>query len=219
MMGGIFSLAVLISGRGSNLKSLIENAQNYSVTHVFSDNPEASGNKIATDHGVELFTTKASDFDSKERFLKYFFEKVESCNCDLICLAGFMRIVPTEFIKRNGNKIINIHPSLLPDLPGLKTHERALKENRLEHGCTVHYVDSGIDTGPRIAQAKVPVMPDDTFETLASRVIQREHEIYPWVASGIATREITLKNGGVNYSERLIKEAQMKNFILPGVPL
>jgi len=217
-MGGIFSLAVLISGRGSNLKSLIENAQNYSVTHVFSDNPEAPGNQIARDHGVELHTFKASDFDSKERFLTDFFAKVESSNSDLICLAGFMRIVPKEFIKRNGGKIINIHPSLLPDLPGLKTHERALQEKRIEHGCTVHYVDSGIDTGPRIAQAKVAVLPDDTFETLASRVIQREHEIYPWVVSGIASGEITHKNREVNYSEKFIKEALMKNFILPGIP-
>lgn len=215
-MSGIFSLAVLISGRGSNLKALIEKAQNYSVTHVFSDNPEAPGLSFAKDAGIKATVFSRADFASKDALLTSIFAAVAKAPVNLIALAGFMRIVPADFIASNRGRIVNIHPSLLPDLPGLRTHERAIAEKRKEHGCTVHFVDEGIDTGSRVAQAKVQVLPSDTFESLASRVIEREHELYPWVVSGIASGAINFKSGKVEFSESIKKDAKIRDFILPG---
>ncbi len=180
------SIAVLISGRGSNLLNLLENAKNYKIIAVYSNRADALGLEHAKKFQIPYFVfAKDLNFTSKEQKIKLF-EHIENLNPDLIALAGFMSIVPATFTQKFARRIINIHPALLPKFPGLDTHQRAIDANETEHGCTVHYVDEGIDTGEIIAQASCQVLPNDTEAILASRVLKLEHEIYPKVLNKIS---------------------------------
>jgi phosphoribosylglycinamide formyltransferase-1 len=135
---------------------------------------------------------------------------------DLVVLAGFMQIVAPEFLAAFPRRVINIHPALLPKFPGLDTHARALAAHESAHGCTVHVVDAGIDTGDIIAQAAVPVSPDDTAETLGKRVLTREHVLYPWVVNEIARGEIGLDYSPVTFTPNAQRAATVLDFNLPG---
>lgn len=208
-------VAVLISGRGSNLKSLIENARDYEIIAVLSNNPEAPGLKIAAASQIPCFSFGKRAYGDSTGQKRAILEKLKALNPDLIALAGFMMILTPDFIERFPNRMINIHPALLPKYPGLDTHNRALQAQDTEHGCTVHIVDAGLDTGKIIAQATVPVMPGDTEETLAARVLAREHEIYPWVLASLASGGIGLNVTSVEYGVDTRSDAKLRRFLLP----
>lgn len=168
-------LAVLISGRGSNLEAIQKNIETgilkgaAVIEVVITNKKEAVGLVFAQEHGLKTVVC-ASEKDILETLIHY--------PIDLVCLAGFMRIISPEFVRKYPNKIINIHPTLLPKYPGLHVHEKVIAAKETESGCTVHYVDEGVDTGKVIAQAKVPVLPEDSPETLAARILKVEHVLY-----------------------------------------
>jgi phosphoribosylglycinamide formyltransferase 1 len=189
-------VAVLISGRGSNMASLIEAAQasDYpaEIALVVSNRPDAAGLALATKAGVPTALVDHTRFGKdREAFERALQAALDEHRIELICLAGFMRLFTPWFVERWSGRMLNIHPALLPAFKGLNTHERALAAGVKTHGATVHLVVPDMDSGPIIAQAEVPVLADDTPETLAQRVLAVEHRIYPEalrrVAEGIAT--------------------------------
>ncbi len=173
------SLVILISGRGSNMRALLEARLPVRVAAVISNNPEAAGLKIAKMYDVETRIVDHRTYPNREAFDMALAKKIDFYRPSLIALAGFMRMLGDGFVNQYEGKIMNIHPSLLPAFPGLGTHEWALEEGVRIHGCTVHFVTPKMDHGPIIIQAAVRVLPDDTNKTLAARVLQQEHRIYP----------------------------------------
>lgn len=149
------------------------------IVGVLSNKAAAPGLEIAASHGIATASLAQSKFPSREMFEDTMTLMLESWEVDYVCLAGFMRVLGEDFVNRWAGRMINIHPSLLPDYKGLDTHARVLAAGETEHGCTVHYVSPGLDEGEAILQARVPVLPDDTEETLAARVLAEEHRIYP----------------------------------------
>lgn len=176
------ALGILISGNGSNLQAIIDNSASGAIDAeikvVISDNREAFGIKRAKKAGIETIVYKRSDFASKKEFETVIADTLKSHKVDLICLAGFMRVLSPVFLKNFPDKIINIHPALLPSFPGLHAQKQALDYGVKVSGCTVHFVDEGTDTGPIIMQSVVHVKPDDTEETLSERILEEEHRIY-----------------------------------------
>lgn len=176
-------VAILISGRGSNMLALIEAAKSEDypaeIVGVFSNRARAAGLEAALAEGIPTATLAQSQFDTRLDFENALTGILEGWHVDIVCLAGFMRILTPEFTEHWAGRIINIHPSLLPDFRGLDTHARALAAKVDEHGCTVHFVTPGLDEGPAILQARIPVLPDDTPESLAARVLVEEHKLYP----------------------------------------
>jgi phosphoribosylglycinamide formyltransferase 1 len=175
--------AVFISGRGSNLSALIEAARapDYpaEIALVFSNKEDAAGLQIARDAGVPIKVISHKVFASREEFDAAIDAALRAAGIELIAEAGFMRIHSEWFVKRWEGRMINIHPSLLPLFPGIRVHQQALDAGVTESGCTVHYMVPELDAGPIIAQARVPVLPGDTAETLAARVLVEEHKLYP----------------------------------------
>ena len=182
------SLVILISGRGSNMEALIEAKLPGRIAAVISNRPDASGLEIARRHGLETIVLDQLSYSGREAFDDALAQTIDAYKPDLIALAGFMRILGDNFANRYQGKLINVHPSLLPAFPGLHTHRRALQEGVKIHGCTVHFVTAQMDCGPIIVQAAVQVLPDDTEQTLAARVLRQEHLIYPkavrWLMEG-----------------------------------
>lgn len=176
-------IAVLISGRGTNMQALLAAAQDpdypAEIVLVASNNPEAAGLAIAEAAGIETDVIDHRDYDTREAFEEALDSTIRMYDARIVCLAGFMRILTPWFTERWRDLLINIHPSLLPAFKGLHTHERALEAGVRIHGCTVHYVRPEMDDGPIIGQAAVPVLPDDTPETLGARVLAAEHKLYP----------------------------------------
>ena len=207
-----FSILVFISGRGSNLKSILENADNYQVSGILSNNKDALGISYGKENNIPTYVFDKSDYSSLKDQKKAILEKVKELNPDLIALAGFMQIIQPEFIEEFYGKLVNIHPSLLPKFQGLDTHKRALEAKETHHGCSVHYVDTGIDTGPLIAQAKVDIIENDTEDSLSSRVLDFEHKIYPWALNMLASKQISLVNGKLTYQNEAITEAKNLGF-------
>ena len=177
------SMAVLISGRGSNLRAILESPAGEHVSAVISDNPQAAGLQTAKAHGKTVHVVSPKDFTSAEEWTRQLLAVLREVNPKLVALAGFMRVLPPSVVRAYSGRMINIHPSLLPQFRGLDTHARALAAGAAEHGCTVHYVDEGVDTGEIIAQAKVSVLPDDDEDSLAARVLKEEHRLYPKIIS------------------------------------
>jgi len=175
--------AVLISGRGSNLAALIaaSNAADYpaEIALVLADNPDAAGLARARQAKITTSTVDRRSFKSKEDFEARVDSTLRKARIELICLAGFMRLLSPDFVEAWRDRIINIHPSLLPLFPGLDTHARALAAGIRIHGATVHFVRAEMDSGPIIAQGAVPVLADDTPARLAERVLKVEHRVYP----------------------------------------
>ena len=176
-------VGILISGRGSNMSALIEAARapDYpaEIVGVLSNRAAAPGLAIAAAEGIATASLAQSKFPSRDMFEDVMTQTLESWDTDIVCLAGFMRILGEDFTRRWAGRMINIHPSLLPRYKGLHTHERALADGATTHGCTVHFVTPGLDEGAPILQAEVPVLPGDTANTLAARVLVEEHRIYP----------------------------------------
>jgi phosphoribosylglycinamide formyltransferase-1 len=176
-------VAVLISGRGSNLQSLLD-AQTpdcaYRISFVLSNRPDAGGLGRAEMAGVATSVIDHTAFgNDRAAFEAALDARLLDAGIDVVALAGFMRVLTPWFVRRWGPRMINIHPSLLPLFPGLQTHARALDAGVKLHGCTVHWVTEGVDEGAIIGQAAVPVLKGDTPETLAARVLQAEHRLYP----------------------------------------
>jgi phosphoribosylglycinamide formyltransferase-1 len=177
-------VAVLISGRGSNMAALIEaaKAEDYpaEIVLVVSNRPEALGLSRAREAGIATAVVDHKLFgENREAFEHALDAKLDDCRTDIVCLAGFLRLFTPWFVSRWSGRLLNIHPALLPQFKGLDTHRRALEAGVKQHGATVHFVAAEVDSGPIIAQEAVPVVPDDTEETLARRVLEVEHRIYP----------------------------------------
>ncbi len=173
----------MISGRGSNLAAII--AAGLPVSSVVSSSARADGLRIARMHGISCAAIERSAFADAAGWEDAMAGFIEAVGSELVALAGFMRILSESFISRCGGRIVNIHPSLLPDLPGRNTHARALAEGRTEHGCSVHWVAPAVDAGPVISQARVAVLPADTPASLARRVRKQEHRLYPQALADI----------------------------------
>nr|VFJ60910.1 MAG: formyltetrahydrofolate-dependent phosphoribosylglycinamide formyltransferase [Candidatus Kentron sp. DK] len=177
-----FPIVVLISGRGSNLQAIIDAADRdlpVEIRAVISNQPDAFGLERARRAGIGTAVLSHRSFSSREAFDAALQSAIEKFEPRLVVLAGFMRILTPGFVRHFAGRLINIHPALLPQLPGLDTHERAIAAGLKEHGATVHFVTEEVDAGPIIAQAKVPVLPGDTPDTLAGRVLVEEHRIFP----------------------------------------
>ena len=186
-------ITVLISGRGSNMAAVIDACIDGriegAVTQVISNRPDAAGLDIARDHGIATTVVDHRTFASRERFDAALADAIDQGEPDVIVLAGFMRILGADFVRRYEGRMLNIHPSLLPAYPGTDTHRRALADGATRHGCTVHFVTPHVDGGPIVAQAEVPVQPGDDPATLAARVLEQEHRLLPevvaWFCAGL----------------------------------
>ncbi|WP_153111344.1 phosphoribosylglycinamide formyltransferase [Propionivibrio limicola] len=186
------SIVILISGRGSNMESLLDavasGAVPVRVAAVLSNRPDAKGLDIAAARDVPTRVIDHKQYASREAFDAAMVEAIDAFAPDLVVLAGFMRILTDGFVCHYEGRLMNIHPSLLPSFPGLHTHQRALEEGVRIHGCTVHFVTPALDHGPIIVQAAVPVLDGDDEDALAARVLAQEHRVYPlavrWFAEG-----------------------------------
>jgi phosphoribosylglycinamide formyltransferase-1 len=197
-------VAILISGRGSNMASLIEAAQAASfpaeIALVLSNRPDAEGLERAKAAGIATLAIDHKAFPDRESFDRALDAALVEHDIAFICLAGFMRVLTDWFVTRWAGRMINIHPSLLPLYRGTQTHRRALADGVLVHGCTVHFVVPELDAGPIIAQAVVPVVPGDTEESLAARVIVQEHRLYPQALRMICDGTAQLESGRVMFA-------------------
>lgn len=174
-------VAVLISGRGSNLQALIDAEQDaYEIVLVVSNVPGAEGLSRAREAGIEALALDHRPYgENREAFERDLNALLTQRRVELVALAGFMRVLTRYFVRAWTDRLLNIHPSLLPKYPGTKTHRRALDAGDAEHGCTVHLVVEEVDSGRILGQAKLPIQPDDTPQSLAARVLELEHQLYP----------------------------------------
>ena len=177
------SIVVLISGRGSNLQAIIDAVEKGKVSArieaVISNVPGVQGLERARKHNIPAVVVDNKKFSDKSSYENVLLQTIDSFGPDLICLAGYMRIVGPQIISKYKGRIINIHPALLPAFPGLHAQRQAIEAGVKESGCTVHFVDEGCDTGPIILQKKVSVLPSDTEATLSARILVEEHKLYP----------------------------------------
>ena len=194
-------IVVLISGRGTNLRAIVDaiagGALPVELAGAVCNEPGAPGIELARRAGHEVAIVHHRDFPARERFDAALAEAIDRFDPELVVLAGFMRILTRGFVRRYAGRLINIHPSLLPDLPGLDTHARAIATGAEVHGATVHFVTGELDGGPIIAQARVPVLAGDDPDTLAARVLEREHVLLPRVLSWFAERRIHMEGDRV----------------------
>lgn len=198
-------VGVLISGRGSNLQALLDAAADPAfpakIVLVVSNVPDVAGLERAKKAGVATATVNHRDYKSRVDFDNAVTETLENSDVEFVCLAGFMRLVTKEFVEHWHNRMVNIHPALLPLFPGLDTHQRALDEGCKLHGCTVHFVRHEMDSGPIVGQAAVPVLPEDTESSLAARVLTAEHRLYPECLKLIAQKDITILDNKLTFKE------------------
>jgi len=186
-------VAVLISGRGSNMEALVKAAQapGYpaEIVLVLSNKPDAAGLEIARQLGVTAEAVPAKPFGKdREAHERAIDARLQAAGVEIVCLAGYMRLLTPYLVGRWAGRMLNIHPSLLPAYPGLDTHARALAAGEQKHGCTVHLVTEGMDEGPILAQAEVPILPGDTEDALAARVLEQEHLLYPVALAALAEK-------------------------------
>ena len=195
-MQELYSIVVLISGKGTNLQALIDarHRSSYKISAVISSTAKAIGLNRAKISGIDTYVIEQESFNSKLEFEKSLATRISEINPKLIVLAGFMKVLSPQFVKLFRGKVINIHPSLLPEYPGLNTHQRVLEDKKKVHGVSVHLVTEDLDGGPVIAQDSVYVLPDDTADSLAKRVLEREHIIYPKVVESLAIGKIQLSD-------------------------
>ncbi|MCV0392543.1 MAG: phosphoribosylglycinamide formyltransferase [Nitrosopumilus sp.] len=195
----MLNLGILISGRGSNMESILKTIKRKKIpinpAIVISNNPNAKGLRIAQKLGVKTEIIESKGFkgtreEYDEKIISALSKNGVTPKNGLVCLAGFMRIISPKFVKKYKNRIINIHPALLPAFPGLDSQKQALEYGTKYSGCTVHFVDSGMDTGPIIIQAVVKVKENDTEESLSKRILKEEHRIYPEAVNLFARKKI-----------------------------
>ncbi len=190
-------LAVLASGRGSNLQAIIDSSRNGSlfaeIVVVISDNPEAYALTRAKDQGIAAVLLEPSAHPSKAAYEEALVEVCAAYGVEVVALAGYMRLLGHGFLSRFPNRVLNIHPALLPSFTGLHAQRQALEYGVRFSGCTVHFVDEGMDTGPILLQAVVPVLPDDNEDTLAERILVQEHRLYPQALELVARGKIQIE--------------------------
>ena len=210
--------AILISGSGTNLQSFIDQAAagklDLDLRIVFSNNPDAFGLERAREAGVPTETFGHRDFPTRELFDRAVAGILDVYEPELIILAGFMRILSPWFVKHYEGRILNIHPALLPKYPGLNTHQRALDAGDEWHGSTVHFATEELDGGPRIIQGRVPVVAGDSAASLAARVLQVEHQIYPTAADWFGAGRLRMKDGGTWLDDKPLEEPVVLDFDL-----
>lgn len=198
-------VAVLLSGRGSNLQALIDacGAPGFpaEIIHVISNNPDAVGLLRAQDAGIGTSVLNHREYETREAFDTEVTRVLEDANAELVCLAGFMRILTEGFVSHWTDRLLNIHPSLLPSFKGLDAQQQALDAGVKLAGCSVHFVRPGVDEGPIIAQAAVPVLDDDDAKALSARILALEHRLYPRVVRLIAEGRVTVVDERVTISD------------------
>ena len=201
------TIVILVSGRGSNMQAIIQAQQagliNVKIAAVISNTEKAKALETARNRGIPTRVVPSAGVSDRKAYDRMLLEAIEKYQPDLLVLAGFMRILTAEFVQYFAGRIINIHPSLLPAFIGLDTHRRALEAGVRAHGATVHFVTEDLDAGPIIAQAVVPVLPDDTEKTLAARVLDQEHILYPRVIGWFADGDLKLEEGRVVLNENI----------------
>jgi phosphoribosylglycinamide formyltransferase-1 len=192
-------IVILISGRGSNMASILEQAAHgdlpVDIRAVLSNRPDAAGLEAARAAGIDTEVIDHGAYASREDYDRALLAAIDRREPALVALAGFMRILTPAFVRHYAGRLINIHPSLLPAFRGLRTHERALAAGAREHGASVHFVTEELDGGPVIAQAVVPVLPDDDADRLAARVLAAEHRLYPTVIGWFAAGRLDYRDG------------------------
>jgi phosphoribosylglycinamide formyltransferase-1 len=194
-------IAILISGRGSNMQALLEADLPATVAVVVSNNPAAKGLGIARAHGIPVEVVNHREYPDRAAFDTALASRLAEHRPDLVVLAGFMRILTDTFLGRYPDRILNIHPSLLPAFPGVDTHRRALQAGVRLHGCTVHFVTPALDHGPIVIQAAVPVLAGDDEEKLAARVLRQEHRIFPQAVRWFVSGKLSLEGSCVRISD------------------
>ncbi len=192
------TIVILISGRGSNMEAIVRAAiPGARIAAVISNRPQAGGLAFAGQYGIATQVVDHTAFADRTAFDAALAEAIDRHAPDLLVLAGFMRVLTDDFVRRYQGRMVNIHPSLLPAFTGLHTHRRALEAGVKVHGATVHYVTAELDCGPVIVQAAVPVLPDDDEDELAARVLTQEHRIYPQAVRWIIGDRVRLDAGRV----------------------
>jgi len=193
-------VVILISGRGSNLQSIIDAVANdalpVEIRAVISNRPAAHGLQRATLAGITTAVIDHSRYSDRAAFDEALQECIERFQPGLVVLAGFMRILTTGFVHHYQGRMLNIHPSLLPEFPGLNTHQRVLESGCKQHGASIHFVTEAVDGGPVVLQARVPVYQQDTVTTLAARVLEQEHRLYPLAIRWFAEQRLKLDDTG-----------------------
>jgi len=196
-------IVILISGRGSNMEAIQRRCAQErwpaQVVAVIANQPQAAGLEFARAHGIATAVVDHQRFSTRESFDAALAEAIEAHSPDLVVLAGFMRILGDTFVRRYEGRMLNIHPSLLPAFPGLHTHRRALQAGCKASGATVHFVTPQLDHGPIVMQSVVPVLPDDSEESLAARVLATEHRIYPQAVQWFVRGELRIEAGVVRH--------------------
>jgi phosphoribosylglycinamide formyltransferase-1 len=195
------NIVILISGRGSNMEAIVRalEAEKWAarIAAVVSNKPDAKGLEFAQARGIPTAVVPSKQFATRAEFDAALQEVIDSFSPDLVVLAGFMRILTAPFVEHYAGRMLNIHPSLLPLFPGLATHQQALDARVAEHGATVHFVTAELDHGPVIAQARIGVLPGDTAETLAARVLLEEHKLYPRAVRLFVEDRLSIESGDV----------------------
>ena len=199
-------LAVLISGRGSNLLALAQACRTgqleADIVLVLADRAEAAGVHASAQLGLQ--TARIERRSNRSEFEAALAEAIDASGATLVLLAGFMQVLSEPFVQRFAGRLLNIHPSLLPKFKGLHTHERALQAGELEHGASVHFVTAQLDGGPVICQARVNVRPGETADSLAARVLEVEHRLYPWAVQLIADGRLELASSGIVFDGQVL---------------
>lgn len=200
-MRAMKNIVILISGRGSNMEAVVRAAQAEQwparIAAVISNRADAQGLVFAAEHGIATAVVANKDYASREQFDAALQAVVDGFAPDLVVLAGFMRILTPPFVEHYAGRMLNIHPSLLPLFPGMATHRQALEAGMTEHGATVHFVTAELDHGPAVASAVVPVLPDDTEESLSARVLVQEHLLYPRAIRLFIDDKLSVEHGQV----------------------
>jgi phosphoribosylglycinamide formyltransferase-1 len=210
-MRAMKNIVILISGRGSNMQAIVRAAQSEKwpcrIAAVISNRADAEGLVFAAEHGIPTAVVPSKQFPSRDEFDAALRAEIDKFAPDLVVLAGFMRILTPAFVEHYAGRMLNIHPSLLPSFPGLATHRQALGAGVKVHGATVHFVTAELDHGPIVEQAVVPVLPDDTENDLAERVLVQEHVIYPRSVRWFIEGRLTIDNGLVRVAPDVAQPA------------
>ncbi|SDY76090.1 phosphoribosylglycinamide formyltransferase-1 [Collimonas sp. OK242] len=203
-MRAMRSIVILISGRGSNMQAIVRAAQTEQwparIAAIISSKADAEGLKFAAAQGIPTAVVANKDYPDREQFDAALRVVIDGFSPDLVVLAGFMRILTAPFVEHYAGRILNIHPSLLPSFPGMTTHRRALEAGVKVHGATVHFVTAALDHGPIVAQAVVPVLENDTEQSLEQRVLIEEHQLYPRAVRWFVENRLSIEDGRVRNS-------------------
>jgi phosphoribosylglycinamide formyltransferase-1 len=199
------NIVILISGRGSNMEAIVRALETERwparIAAVISNKPDAKGLEFAQAHGIPTAVVPNKEFATREAFDAALQATIDGFQPDLVVLAGFMRILTAPFVEHYAGRMLNIHPSLLPLFPGLHTHRQALDAGVPEHGATVHFVTAELDHGPSVLQARIAVLPGDTEDSLAARLLEKEHVIYPQAVRLFVEDRLSIHDGEVRIAE------------------